>query len=404
VPAGQKLPQIVIVTWDDGVQCDSGSGSADKKGCTDPFIPDSVQYLTEGLKNPDGSPYRFNYYTRQLSTDYAVVENLYAMGHEIADHTITHAIDQPPNSVDYMKNLNSTGWAAEVYGQREIIAKSTNVPFETILGFRSPDLSLNSILFQVLHEGKFLYDSSATVTLNGDKTSERPWGTQQIWPFTLDHGIGGCPEGSSTACTDGSFPGLWEVPINPILTPVADGEQCNPNCKIELAMYPFAGKTEEEVASGFNYNLQRNMNGSRAPFGIYLHTAWLKDNSTGLVNATKRGLRKFLEGLPEDVWVLTPSEVIAWMKAPHKSPGAASTSTARAPARCGMHNATYCQAARPTLWGTTCDYWWTCEPTCPKSFFWLNDVNGTKQEAGCYGISAQTVEEIAAKTDFDPFR
>jgi hypothetical protein len=186
-----------MVTWDDGVQCDSGSGSATKAGCVAPdFVPMSMDYLTSGLKNPDGSPFRFTFFTRQLNTDMAIVENLYSLGHEIADHTISHAIDQKPDAVSYMHNLNKTGWERELLGQRQILTESTNIPATDILGFRSPDLSLNDDLFEVMQENKFLYDSSSTVILSGVKHVDRPWGTNQIWPFTLDHGIKGCPQGT----------------------------------------------------------------------------------------------------------------------------------------------------------------------------------------------------------------
>jgi len=388
-----------------------------------------MEYLTQGLKNPDGSPFRFTFFTRQLNTDMAIVENLYSMGHEIADHTISHAIDQKPNAIAYMHNLNKTGWEREVLGQRQIIAESTNIPAADIVGFRSPDLSLNDDLFEVMTENKFLYDSSSTVILSGVPAVDRPWGTQQIWPFSLDHGIMGCPQGTAAGCTTRSFPGLWELPINPILTlPAANplepatnsteesaDPDCNPYCHIEKAMYPFAGKTADQVAAGFQYNLKRNMDGDGAPFGIFLHTAWLSDNSTGLNNATLIGLRKFLSELPSGTVVLTPSEVIALMKkqgnrASNLRGDAAAvqlpTYVKRPPARCGFTDAKYCKGGRPTLWGNTCEYWWTCNATCPTSFPWLDNSKGADTVAGCYGATAEekATQEQHRLDDYDPFR
>jgi hypothetical protein len=114
------------------------------------------------------------------------------------------------------------------------------------------------------------------------------------------------------------------------------------------------------------YNLKRNMDGDGAPFGIFLHTAWLSDNSTGLNNATLIGLRKFLSELPTGTVVLTPSEVIALMKkqgnrASNLRGDAAAvqlpTYVKRPPARCGFTDAKYCKGGCPTLWGNTCEYW-----------------------------------------------
>jgi hypothetical protein len=172
-------------------------------------------------------------------------------------------------------------------------------------------------------------------------------------------------------------------------------------------MYPYAGKNADEVAAGFQYNLKRNMNGDGAPFGIFLHTAWLSDNSTGLVNATLVGLRKFLSELPKGTVVLTPSQVINLMKKSGETGNVSlPTYKPRPLARCGFMDATYCKGGRPTLWGSTCEYWWTCNASCPTSFPWLDNVQGAKAEKGCYGITADDEErqQRHREADYDPFR
>jgi hypothetical protein len=59
------------------------------------------------------------------------------------------------------------------------------------------------------------------------------------------------------------------------------------------------------------------------PIGIFLHTAWLHDSNKTqhYTNETLYGFRAFLESLSdknkmggEEIWVLTPSQVIAWMQ------------------------------------------------------------------------------------------
>jgi hypothetical protein len=107
---GQKVPQIVMITWDDSVR------RADAAG---------LDFLINGLKNPNGSPYLYTFFTRQLSTDYSLVENYFSNGHEIADHTVTHGIDMPPDAWDYLLACNQSQWEKEILGQLDNIVVGT---------------------------------------------------------------------------------------------------------------------------------------------------------------------------------------------------------------------------------------------------------------------------------------
>jgi hypothetical protein len=53
-----------------------------------------------------------------------------------------------------------------MYSQKQTHHTHTTTQAD-IVGFRSPDLSLNDDLFEVMTENKFLYDSSSTVILSG---------------------------------------------------------------------------------------------------------------------------------------------------------------------------------------------------------------------------------------------
>ena len=72
---GRKLPQIVILTFDDSVN------DLNKNLYKDIFAPHRV--------NPNGCPILGTFYISHEWTDYAQVQNLYADGHEIASHSIS---------------------------------------------------------------------------------------------------------------------------------------------------------------------------------------------------------------------------------------------------------------------------------------------------------------------------
>jgi hypothetical protein len=114
-------------------------------------------------------------------------------------------------------------------------------------------------MFKVLHEETdILYDSSCAYipsALHGEE------GAQQLWPFTMDYGYDGVNQK-----VKGHYPGLWELPINQL---IKTNTTCDPFCKTELAMYPYPGMSREVVQEGLQFNLERNLKGSRAPLGTY---------------------------------------------------------------------------------------------------------------------------------------
>ena len=76
----KKLPQLVVLTFDDSVN-------------------DLNRNLYEELfdkktrLNPNGCPILATFYISHEWTDYTQVQNLYADGHEIASHSISHRYD-----------------------------------------------------------------------------------------------------------------------------------------------------------------------------------------------------------------------------------------------------------------------------------------------------------------------
>ena len=87
-----EVPQMVVITFDDAVNDENW------KLYTEKLFPASA-------KNPNGCPIHATFYVSHEWTDYSQVQNLYANGHEIASHTVTHS---------HGTNFNEEKWANEV--------------------------------------------------------------------------------------------------------------------------------------------------------------------------------------------------------------------------------------------------------------------------------------------------
>lgn len=72
----EEIPQIVLLTFDDAVN-------------TLNFALYEQIFGNNTRKNPNGCPIRSTFYVSHEWTDYAMVQNLYADGHEMASHTIS---------------------------------------------------------------------------------------------------------------------------------------------------------------------------------------------------------------------------------------------------------------------------------------------------------------------------
>ena len=86
-----------------------------------------------GRLNPNGCPIKATFYVSHEWTDYSQVQNLYANGHEIALHTITHS---------FGTNFNEEKWANEVVGEAELLVRFAGVNPVDIKGMRAPFLAV----------------------------------------------------------------------------------------------------------------------------------------------------------------------------------------------------------------------------------------------------------------------
>ncbi|XP_066596969.1 uncharacterized protein Cda5 isoform X2 [Prorops nasuta] len=266
----EEIPQIVLLTFDDSVN------DLNKGLYTDLF--------EKGRKNPNGCPISATFYVSHEWTDYSQVQNLYAAGHEIASHTVSHSFGE---------QFSHRKWAREVAGQREILSAYGGVKLEDVRGMRAPFLSVGgNNMFKMLWDTNFTYDSSMPIYEN------RP----PSWPYTLDYKL--FHDCMIPPCPTRSYPGLWEVPM--VMWQDLNGGRCSMG---DACSNP---PTADGVYKMLIKNFERHYTTNRAPFGLFYHAAWFTQPHH------KEGFISFLDTIVamDDVWVITNWQALQWVRNP----------------------------------------------------------------------------------------
>ncbi|XP_055711617.1 uncharacterized protein LOC129806847 isoform X3 [Phlebotomus papatasi] len=266
----EHVPQIVLLTFDDSVN------DLNKQLYMDLF--------EKGRVNPNGCPITATFYVSHEWTDYSQVQNLYADGHEMASHTVSHSFGE---------QFSQKKWTREVAGQREILAAYGGVKLEDVRGMRAPFLSIGgNKMFKMLYDSNFTYDSSMPVYEN------RP----PSWPYTLDYKI--FHDCMIPPCPTKSYPGVWEVPM--VMWQDLNGGRCSMGDA--CANPPDA----EGVVKMLMKNFERHYTTNRAPFGLYYHAAWFTQPHH------KEGFIAFLDAINamKDVWIVTNWQALQWVRDP----------------------------------------------------------------------------------------
>ncbi|XP_046383943.1 uncharacterized protein LOC124154322 isoform X3 [Ischnura elegans] len=273
VPGGlepQNVPQIVLLTFDDSVN------DLNKQLYSDLF--------EKGRKNPNGCPISATFYVSHEWTDYSQVQNLYAAGHEMASHSISHSFGE---------QFSQRKWSREINGQREILAAYGGVKLEDVRGMRAPFLAVGgNKMFKMLYDTNFTYDSSMPVYEN------RP----PSWPYTFDYKI--FHDCMIPPCPTRSYPGVWEVPM--VMWQDLNGGRCSMG---DACSNP---PTSDGVYKMLIKNFERHYTTNRAPFGLYYHAAWFTQPHH------KEGFEAFLDTIVamDDVWLVTNWQAIQWVRDP----------------------------------------------------------------------------------------
>lgn len=200
----------------------------------------------------------------------------------------------------------------------KLFYRFANIPYEEITGFRAPDLMFTENMFKVLYTSNFTYDLSWPVNANFD-------GRDPMYPYTLDYqSTEPCPT-QEQPCPKMSYPGLWEIPNINIMN------KDNTTCASMMDGCDPAGNATawyDRLVNNFHYHYNTN----RSPFGMHMHvTFFLSALGNDHMVAAKKFL-KYAEDLG-DVWILTPSQVIAWMKDPQNDEQAKSFAPWKCPDR-----------------------------------------------------------------------
>ncbi|CAH2050063.1 unnamed protein product, partial [Iphiclides podalirius] len=266
----ESVPQIVLLTFDDSVN------DLNKVLYSDLF--------EKGRVNPNGCPISATFYVSHEWTDYSQVQNLYASGHEMASHTISHSFGE---------QFSQKKWNREVGGQREILAAYGGVKLEDVRGMRAPFLSVGgNKMFKMLYDSNFTYDSSLPVYENKPPS----------WPYTLDYKL--FHDCMIPPCPTKSYPGVWEVPM--VMWQDLNGGRCSMGDA--CANPPEA----EGVYKMLLKNFDRHYTSNRAPFGLFYHAAWFTQPHH------KEGFIMFLDYINKmkDVWLVTNWQALQWVRDP----------------------------------------------------------------------------------------
>lgn len=273
IPGGLKtkdVPQLVLLTFDDSVN------DLNKELYKDLF--------ETGRTNPNGCPIAATFYVSHEWTDYGQVQNLYADGHEIASHTISHSFGE---------QFSAKKWAKEAAGQRDVLAAYGGVRLEDVRGLRAPFLSVGgNRMFKMLYDLNFTYDSSMPVYENKPPS----------WPYTLDYKI--FHDCMIPPCPTKSYPGVWEVPM--VMWQDLNGGRCSMG---DGCSNP---PDAEGIYKMLIKNFERHYTSNRSPFPLYYHAAWFTTPHH------KEGFEAFLDTIVsmDDVWLVTNWQAIQWVRDP----------------------------------------------------------------------------------------
>ena len=145
-PPVSNPPQFLLLTFDDSIQAN---------------IFALANNLFQNRKNPNGCSAKATFYTQVLESDPYLVNQWFARGNEVADHSVTHG-------------LPSTHSFEEIEGMRAWAASLTGVNRGKIGGLRFPFLNYSAEALTLLSQMGFNYDTSMAAYQN-----------ERVWPYTL---------------------------------------------------------------------------------------------------------------------------------------------------------------------------------------------------------------------------
>jgi peptidoglycan/xylan/chitin deacetylase (PgdA/CDA1 family) len=266
----EETPQFVLLSHDDEINSNT----------------------YEAFKNVGICDSKITFFLMWSRIDCRYVQAFYNAGHEIALHTVNH---------HHLTGVPLDQLRYEMLGVRDLVNSKCGIPFEDMKGFRAPYLETNENVRKILYEDDYIeYDSSYN-----------PY-RRSMAPFTMDSGLV-----KNSSLSSESWPGLWQIPVNPVESDGFDAVYSMDPGRLSHAVYepgetPGAFIPAEEMLDLLIENFQIQYNGSRLPFSVNFHTPWM--NADGYSAA----LGEFLEYTSQldDVYFITYSELVSWMRDP----------------------------------------------------------------------------------------
>lgn len=419
--------------------------------------------MQQSRVNPNGCGIRSTFFITHDYTNYAQVHWLAAQGHEISLHSISHRLPE----LWWTEKANYSDWVEEMIGMREILLQLTNINGDApvikrddIVGMRAPFIKpAGEPMYQMINDFGLQYDTSivaprvefplwpftldskvpfdcaSTTRTRNNKNNgaaesgssdQSDGGQRQRRQAKLNEGddededsewlsrqanTGGKRRlkrqtpfiGKSLKCPTKSYPGVWEVPINPM------SNEFNTCHLLDQCVFPSQDDNTDssEIVQFLIENFQRHYNTTRAPFQINIHVQWV-------LNPNRlRALTKFIDQVQKmypDVWFVSFKQMIEWMRQPVSSnlasqvfkcedPGKVKLTSCNRPQTCVVklntdadNYATTPEHAKKT----DVRYLQICPGiTCPKSFPWFGNLHGSERNLKTV---LQLVQESLATT------
>lgn len=341
-----RVPQMVMLTFDDAINI----------GNIDLY----KEIFTKERRNPNGCDIKATFFVSHQYTNYSAVGEMHHLGHEIAAHSITHNEDEK-----FWSEARVEEWAKEMAGSRLIIEKFANISDRSVVGLRAPFLRVGgNEQFKMMEEYAFLYDSSITASLRNPP----------LWPYTMYFRMPHRCHGNLQRCPTRSH-AVWEMVMNemdrredPTLEEEISGCAMIDSCSNLL--------TGDQFYNFLTHNFYRYFDQNRAPFPLFFHSVWLKNNPEFL-DAFLYWMDEVLENHPE-VYFVTMTQVIQWIQNPVTTDKAKNFGPWQE--RCSPPLRDYCLVPNSCKLDTDelpgqVHHMQTCL-RCPNKYPWLSDPTG----------------------------
>ncbi|KMQ52868.1 chitin deacetylase [Chitinispirillum alkaliphilum] len=333
----ENVPQFVFLGFDDNTRAEGINWILD-------FI--------DTLRNPEGSGNIYTFDGTKPSVSFLSISSViearpsvaqahrraYDLGHEIGNHSHNHI-----SYGDSLPTASYQTWLAEISSFTQTVSSLLDIPSEEIYGFRAPYLHFSDTTFKVLSDLGYLYDCSVQ---EGFQRAQD--GTDFLWPYTMEEGSPGWNDvwvrWDSRRTPISSHPDLWQLPNHTFMIPLTD-EECleygiepgllqrmSTNTSVfnndrisgsDYSLWHTYRLSANEVLGILKYNLDKRLEGNRAPFFFSAHSQYYTEEyAKDIPNATLEEMREAVEqfilyalSIPE-VRMVSGRHVINWCKQP----------------------------------------------------------------------------------------